>query len=143
MAQACRERLAREGLACDEFEVDSARPAAGPGCGIIALARFEHSVIAGDALGERGKPAEKVGLAAAEALIRDLRPGAAVDSHLGDQLVAWAALADGESAYLAARRSDHLVSAAAVAQEVIGVQFDIVGDEPVAVRCRGVGPRPG
>jgi len=138
MARACRERLEREGLTCQEFEVDTTQPSAGPGCGIIALARFEHSVLAGDALGERGKPAEKVGLEAAEALIRELRSGAAVDSHLGDQLVPWAALAEGESIYLAARRTDHLVSALTAAQQVIGAQFDLVGDEPVEVRCRGV-----
>lgn len=137
MARACRERLEREGLACREFEVDVTTPAAGAGCGIIALARFEHSVLAGDALGERGKAAEKVGLEAAQALTRELRCGAAVDSHLGDQLVPWVALARGESIYLAARRTDHLVSAVTVAQQVIGARFDLIGDEPVEVRCRG------
>ena len=141
MGASCRERLETEGLPCHEFEMDTATPAAGPGCGIIALADFEHAIIAGDALGERGKPAEKVGREAAEALIGALRSGGAVDAHLGDQLVPWVALAQGESAYLAARRTDHLVSAVAVAQQVIGAEFALSGDEPVEVRCRGVGLR--
>ena len=127
--------------------MDTATPSAGPGCGIIAFARFEHSLLAGDALGERGKPAEKVGLEAAESLIRELRSGAAVDSHLGDQLVPWVALAEGESVYLAARRTDHLVSAVGVAEQVMGVQFELIGDEPVEVRRRrsraGSGERDG
>ncbi|UCH33061.1 MAG: RNA 3'-phosphate cyclase [Armatimonadota bacterium] len=138
MAGACRDRLERDGFVCDEFDLDTATPGPGPGCGVIAFAEFEHSVIAGDALGERGKPAEKVGREAAQALLRELQSGAAVDAHLGDQLVPWAALADGESVYHAARRTDHLTSAAAVAEQVIGARFEILGDEPAEVRCAGV-----
>jgi len=139
MAWTCREQLGRAGLKCDEFTVDTGRRAASPGCGIIAFAEFERAVIAGDALGERGKPAEKVGIEAAEALLREFRSGAPVDTHLGDQLVPWVALADGESTYVAARRSDHLISAIGVAQQVIGAQFELEGREPVEVRCRGAG----
>jgi RNA 3'-phosphate cyclase len=139
MARACRDQLRRAGMDCDEFALDTGRRAASPGCGIIAFAEFDGGVIAGDALGERGKPAEKVGTEAAEALLRELRSGAPVDTHLGDQMVPWVALADGESAYVAARRSDHLVSAVAVAQQVIGAQFELKGAEPVEVRCRGIG----
>jgi len=139
MARSCRERLQNTGLACDEFGLDTATPSAGPGCGIIATAEFEHSIMAGDALGERGKPAEKVGVEAAEALRRDVQSGAAVDAHMADQLVAWVAMADGGSAYLAPRRTDHLVSAAEVARQLIGAQLDLRGDEPVEVRCRGMG----
>ena len=139
MTRACRERLADHGLASTEFLIDTATPSPGPGCGIIALAEFEHAIIAGDALGERGKPAQQVGREAADALARDVRTGAAVDCHLADQLVAWVALARGDSAYLAARRSDHLVSAIAVAEQVIGARLELSGEEPVEVRCRGVG----
>jgi len=141
MARSCRERLVGAGLTCGELTLDTSTPSPGPGCGIIALAEFAHSTLAGDALGERGKPAEKVGAEAAEALLRDMRTGAAVDSHLGDQLVPWVALARGESAYLAARRTDHLVSAAAVAEQIMGARFEISGAEPVEVRCVGVGPK--
>lgn len=139
MSRACRERLASEGLSSEPFLLDTSMPSPGPGCGIIALAEFAHSTLAGGALGERGKPAERVGTEAAEALVRDLRTGAAVDSHLGDQLVPWVALARGESTYLAARRTDHLVSAVAVAEQIVGARFELSGAEPVEVRCVGVG----
>ena len=143
MARACRDRLASEGFTSEEFSTDTAKQAASPGCGVIALAEFEHSVIAGDALGERGKPAEKVGREAAGNIARAIRSGAPVDAHLGDQLVPWVALAEGDSVYVAARRTDHLVSAVAVAEQMIGARFDISGEEPVEVRCRGVGLRGG
>jgi RNA 3'-terminal phosphate cyclase (ATP) len=138
MAASCRDRLAQEALVCEPFAIDTRTPSPGPGCGVIALAEFERSIMAGDALGERGKPAEKVGQQAAESLIQDLRSGAVVDAHLADQLVPWVALADGESAYLAPRRTQHLVSAAEVARQVLGAEFDLSGDEPVTVRCFGV-----
>lgn len=139
MTASCRERLAREGLTCEQFDLDTRTPSPGPGCGIVALTQCEHCMIAGDSLGERGKPAEKVGQAAAESLLRDLRSGAAVDAHLGDQLVVWVSLADGESSYLAPRRTDHLMSAIEVAEQVVGARFTVSGDEPVEVRCSGVG----
>lgn len=138
MARSCRQRLRTAGVAADEFLLDTVTPSVGPGCGIIAIAEFEHTVIAADALGERGKPAEKVGVEAAESLLRDLESGAAVDVHMGDQLVAWVAMAEGESAYLAPRRSDHLVSAVEVARQVMGARFDLRGETPVEVRCKGM-----
>jgi RNA 3'-phosphate cyclase len=142
MAHACRDRLRRQGLTSQEFEIDTTRRSASPGCGIIAFVEFGCAIIAGDALGERGKPAEKVGIEAAEALLREFRSGAPVDTHLGDQLVPWVALADGESTYVAARRTDHLVSGIAVAEQVIGAKFALEGEEPVEVQCRGVGRTP-
>jgi RNA 3'-phosphate cyclase len=142
MAGACRDRLALAGLCPEEFEIDAATPSPGAGCGIIALAEFEHSVLAGDRLGERGKPAENVGREAAEALLRELRFQAAADSHLADQLVPWVALASGDSAYLTSRKTDHLASAVAVAEHVVGARFSVDGDEPARVFCRGIGHAP-
>ena len=46
-------------------------------------------------LGERGKPAEKVGKMAADDLISELKSGASVDMHLADQLIPYIALAGG------------------------------------------------
>jgi RNA 3'-terminal phosphate cyclase (ATP) len=46
-------------------------------------------------LGERGRPAEKVGKMAADDLISELKSGASVDMHLADQLIPYIALAGG------------------------------------------------
>ncbi|MBD3361402.1 RNA 3'-terminal phosphate cyclase [Candidatus Woesearchaeota archaeon] len=48
--------------------------------------------LGGDALGERGKLAEKVGEEAAKMLLRAMQSGAPVDKHLGDNLIPWMAL---------------------------------------------------
>ncbi len=66
-----------------------------PGSAIVL--RLEHAGgLAGfSSLGERGKPAERVGEDAADAANRFLESGAAVDRHLGDQLLVFLALAGG------------------------------------------------
>ena len=137
MAEAAAARLAEAGYRGARIEQDTGAPSAGPGCGIILFAEFERGVVAGDALGERGKPAEKVGREAAHALLAEIETGAPVDHHLGDQLAVWCGLAEGESEYLASRATDHLRSAAAVTEALLGVKFTLDGESPVRVRCSG------
>ncbi len=48
--------------------------------------------LGGDALGERGKLAEKVGEEAAKMLLEQMKSGAPIDKHLGDNLIPWIAL---------------------------------------------------
>lgn len=119
------------------IEADLETPSGSPGCGITLLAEFERATLGADALGEVRKPAEKVGEEAAQHLIEEIESGAAVDRHLGDQLVVWAALAKGESRYLASRVTAHLKSAVAVAGEMLDVKFDVSGEGPTAVSCSG------
>lgn len=57
---------------------------------------YEDSRAGFDALGERGKPAEAVGRAAAEAALSFNAGRAAVDDHMADQLLVFLALAGGE-----------------------------------------------
>ncbi len=67
-----------------------------PGSGITLWAEAAKGVLLGaDALGERGKAAELVGASAAHGLIGEIESGAAVDSHLADNLIPWLALAGG------------------------------------------------
>ncbi|WP_306053471.1 RNA 3'-terminal phosphate cyclase [Natronococcus wangiae] len=73
------------------------RTAASPSPGSALVIRVDHGTgIAGfSALGERGKPAERVGEDAADAANRFLEASAAVDPHMGDQLLVYLALAGG------------------------------------------------
>jgi RNA 3'-terminal phosphate cyclase (ATP) len=73
------------------------RTAESPSPGSALVIRVEHgSGVAGfGALGERGKPAERVGEDAADAANRYLEGAAAVDAHTGDQLLVYLALAGG------------------------------------------------
>jgi len=52
-------------------------------------------ILGADALGAPGKPAENVGVEAAEALLKEISSGAPVDSHLEDSLVPFLALFGG------------------------------------------------
>ncbi|GAB7019594.1 RNA 3'-terminal phosphate cyclase [Halostagnicola bangensis] len=83
----------------EELEVRTRREttAASDSPGSAIVLRLEHAGgLAGfSALGERGKPAERVGEDAADAANRFLESSAAVDRHLGDQLLVFLALAGG------------------------------------------------
>lgn len=136
IAKAAASRLERAGYAAT-IEYDVNAPSGSPGCGVVLVAEFERAALGADALGEVRKPAEKVGEEAAERLLEEIQSGAAVDSHLGDQLVVWAALARGESQYAASRATDHLRSAVAVTAEMLDTRFALSGEAPVVVTCSG------
>jgi len=138
IAKAVTERLQAAGLPRPQFEYDTEGPSASPGCGVVLFADCAGDVrLGGDALGERGKPAEKVGEEAAEALIHEIESGAAVDRHLADQLVIYAALASGQSRYLASEATDHIRLAIDVTQRMLDARFALEGERPVAVACAG------
>ncbi len=70
---------------CDTFS---------PGSGITVYAIFSEDldvlnpvILGSDALGERGKPAEKIGQESANDLIKQIQSKAAVDSHMADNLI--------------------------------------------------------
>lgn len=67
------------------------------GSGIVLWLKTDGGAILGaDAIGEKGKPAEKVAEAVACKLIEEADSGAAVDSHLADNLILYLALASGK-----------------------------------------------
>jgi len=96
-----------------------------------------------DALGERGKRAERVGLEAASSLIEQLDTGRAVDLHTADNLILWCSLAEWESNFTTSGPTIHTVTAMELARIVTGVEFEVEGQlgEPARIRCRGVGLR--
>jgi RNA 3'-terminal phosphate cyclase (ATP) len=63
-----------------------------------------------DGAGAPGRRSEWIGRRVAEDLIADLATGATTDRHAADMLVLWAALATGESRWLAPRATDHLTT---------------------------------
>jgi len=87
-----------------------------PGAGLFLTAEYDGVRAGFSALGERGKPAERVAEEAVEALLAHRRSGAACDEHLADQLVLPAALAAGASHYSAERASRHLTTCAWVVE---------------------------
>lgn len=94
-----------------------------------------------DALGERGKRAERVGSEVAESLIEQLRTGMAVDLHTADNLILWCSLADGESSFTTSKLTLHTATAMELARMITGVEFEVDGKlgESARINCRGVG----
>jgi RNA 3'-phosphate cyclase len=81
-----------------------------------------------DALGTRGKPAEKVADAAADAFLsfRDRR--AAVDRHLADQIVLYLARARGPSSLITPEITLHLLTNLWVIEQFLGPIFEVQGE---------------
>ena len=125
-ARAARKALAREGLEADiEVVYDRSNPVQ-KGSSIVLWARTDEGVLLGsDAIGELGKPAEKVGREAAEGLLAELRARATADIHMADMLVPYVALAEGRSAYLVRALTDHLEANIWLAEKMMGARFRV------------------
>ncbi|NKE35411.1 RNA 3'-terminal phosphate cyclase [Natronococcus sp. JC468] len=111
------------------------RTAESPSPGSALVIRVDHGTgIAGfGTLGERGKPAERVGEDAADAANRFLEGDAAVDRHMGDQLLLFLALAGGR--VRVPRVTDHVETSRALL-EAFGREVDLERREEGAVVSR-------
>jgi len=119
-------------------------PHLGPGSGIVVWALFDNSVMGGDALGEKGKPAEEVGAEAASKLIEDVETGAAVDRYASDMLPVYMVLAEGTSEYTGARLTSHARTVFELLKLFFpNAEIDVEGapEEPFRARIHGVGLR--
>lgn len=111
MADSARGVFAQAGFEARIEEHDDTS-ALQPGAGLAVFADLAGGYrIGADAAGARGRPAEAIGLAAAERLLEDLRTGAALDRFASDQVVAFAALARGRSRARLAAVTDHVRTA--------------------------------
>lgn len=126
------------------IEVEHREDGLGPGSGIVLWAETDKGMrIGADALGERGKPAEAVGREAAEKLSAELAAGAALDSHMGDMIVLYMALARGRSEVTASRLTSHLETNMFIVEQFLSVKFSYSGREPVKIAVDGIGLKRG
>jgi len=106
------------------------------------IGRLENNVVfASSALGERGKPSEKVGSEAASEFIKQVRHRAPADKNLADQLVVYAALADGVSALRTHELTLHTLTTIRLVELFLPVRFEVDGEagSPGGYRVNGVG----
>ncbi len=134
-----RRRLADTGceVAVEIAELD----AACPGDSLFLWAECERSRAGFGALGERGKPAERVADEVSDELLHFLAGGAATDPHLADQLVILMALASGRSVLSTAQVSQHLLTNLWTIQQFLPVVMSSEGriGEPGRVTIDGSG----
>lgn len=111
------------------------------GCGIVLFAETTESVLGVSSLGKLGKTAEKVGREAAEDLIGQLRMKAAVDRHLGDQLIVYAALAKGRSVFKVSELTLHTLTCIYLSKKIVGASIEVMGEmgSPATIFAEGIG----
>ncbi len=140
MAEACSEILRRKGFN-PEIEVQYDTSALQSGA---ALAVFAHTstgcIIGADRAGELRRSSEEIGRFVAKALLEDLSTGATVDRFLADQLILFAALAEGESVYRFPYFTDHMESNIWLVREILGAEVELKEEERI-IEIRGVGYR--
>jgi RNA 3'-terminal phosphate cyclase (ATP) len=121
-ADGARKILAAHGYDAD-IKVEVNQDALGPGSGIVLWSEGQGRV-GGSALGERGKPAEKVGEEAARELLFHLGRDAPLDRYLSDQIIPYLALA-GDSRVKVAQITPHTQTNIHVAQILTGTPFHL------------------
>ena len=120
-AESAAAELAGAGYQAQIGRLDGASP--GPGSAVVLWAAFDNGLMCASALGKRGLAAETVGKNAAKALIDEIGSGAAVDRHLGDQLMIYAALAEGRTDIAVPEITTHMRTNAAVIEAFLPVKF--------------------
>ena len=141
MRKAALAVLDAAGYSSAEIAEEIAQRGPSEGCGIVLWAECEGGGRLGaSALGRRGTRAEQVGEEAARALVAELHPSGAVDSHLADQMIVWMALAEAPCELTTSRLTDHIRAAANVAGAIAGARFSFDEGPPARVRCE---PAPG
>ncbi|XP_062869320.1 RNA 3'-terminal phosphate cyclase [Trichomycterus rosablanca] len=121
--------------------------ACGNGNGIIIIAESSTGCIyAGSSLGKKGVYADKVGIEAAEMLLRNIRHNGCVDEFLQDQLIIFMALAKGTSRMRTGPITCHTETAIHVAEQLTKAKFVIhkADDEHASkdthiIECQGMG----
>ncbi|MBI4861678.1 MAG: NAD-dependent DNA ligase LigA, partial [Candidatus Riflebacteria bacterium] len=81
----------------------------------------------------------QIGEKTARFLLEDMKSGAAVDRHLADQIIPFAALADGMTQYRIPQSTDHVEARIWLAERMLGARAEVDGQ---VVRIRGIGYRP-
>ena len=110
MANECRRVLSAHRLA-SSFDITNDESASQPGAALAVWTETTSGCLLGaDQAGQRGRSSESIGVLVANNLIADLASGATVDRFLSDQLVIFAALAEGISEYRIPSLTDHVDS---------------------------------
>ncbi len=125
-----------------EIEVDIRElPSPSTGTFLFIAAEFEQGVAGFSALGEPGKPAERVAEEAVEAFTTYWQTDAPVDKNLADQLMPFMALANGRSVIRTNAFSRHTFTNIWVVEQFLPVRFEVQGSlgEAATIAVEGIG----
>ncbi|HYB76405.1 MAG TPA: RNA 3'-terminal phosphate cyclase [Nitrososphaerales archaeon] len=114
-------------------KVVTAEQADSPGSSVLTSATGGTFFLGSDELGEKGKPAEQVGRAAAERFLEYVSSGACVDDNLADMIAPLLSLAPGPSAIRVAHPSRHLDSSFHIAKIFTDCNYSVRNEGNVAL----------
>jgi RNA 3'-terminal phosphate cyclase (ATP) len=147
-ANAANEKLSKAGVPGANIAIETYPPNQdthlGPGSGITLVFKSSNdSVIGADSIGERGRPAERVGEDAAAKLLAEIGSNRPVDRHMADILIPYMTVAEGYSEITTSELTLHTMTNIKVAETIAGVKFDMQGEMhgPGRVGVRGIGLR--
>lgn len=136
MADACNDVLLKSGYKADIKVIeDTTANQRGAALFIYALSD-KGCIIGSDMAGKLGRTSEYIGKYVAKSLLEDINSGATVDRFAADQLLLYAALADGESEYIIPRMSDHIDSNIWLVEKIPGAKVSLEGNR---LKVKGVG----
>jgi len=96
-------------------------------------------IIGADRAGEPRRTSEDIGSYVARSLMEDLETGATVDRYLADQLIFYAALADGVSQYRIPKLTEHVESNLWLVETILGAKTEVNQN---LVTVQGIGYSP-
>ncbi len=139
MAESAKEVLGGAGYRAD-FEVRYDTTAPQPGAALAAFADLSGKARLGaDRAGAPGRRSEAIGRFVAHHLLEDLRTGATLDRFAADQIIPFAALAEGASSFRIPSVTEHVETSAWLAKEFLGAEVRV---EDHVLSVNGSGFRP-
>jgi RNA 3'-terminal phosphate cyclase (ATP) len=139
MAHTAQDVLAGQGHRA-EIEIRHDTKALQRGAALALFAdRQDGGRLGADRAGALRRSAESIGTYAARQLLDEVKSGATVDRFAADQVIPFAALAEGESRFIIPTVTDHVQTCAWLAQEFLGARVTIDGQH---LTITGVGFRP-
>ncbi|MFH1563372.1 MAG: RNA 3'-terminal phosphate cyclase [Nitrospirota bacterium] len=136
MAESCNNLLKQREYAA-KFDILYDDTALQKGAALFVCAKTDTGCLIGsDMAGKLGRSSEKIGRYVSHTLLEDLDTKATVDRFLADQLIIYAALADGVSEYIIPRMTDHIESNLWLVEKIIGAKTNVLENH---LKIEGIG----
>lgn len=136
MADRCREVLRNRGYEA-EIAVENDWSAVQKGAALLVWAETDNMCLIGfDRAGRRGRRSEAIAEHVTNAFLGHMATNATVDRFASDQLILFAALAEGKSRYVIPEMTGHMESNLWLVKKILGVDAEVQGNE---VTIHGIG----
>lgn len=128
MAARCQSLLEQRGYGA-QIQIIQDTTAIQKGAAMLLWAETDTGCLLGaDRAGKRGRSSESIAESVVNSLIEDLCTGATSDRYLADQLILFAAIAEGQSAYFVPRITDHIESNLWLVEKILGASTVLKGN---------------